>query len=162
MASWSESYPTLNDDPHNAAGLGQPDVTYDQAEAVLQDLARVFFENTNLLPTGSASRPQNIGSALPGMEAKYRALVEQIPAVVFMAYLDEAVGEAYVSPQIEAVLGFTQEEWLQDPVRWYAQIHPDDKLRWSVEAADLFLIGQTAALRLSRAVTRWPRDLVSL
>jgi PAS domain S-box-containing protein len=142
VASWSESYPTLNDDPHNAAGLGQPDVTYDQAEAVLQDLARVFFENTNLLPTGSASRPQNIGSALPGMEAKYRALVEQIPAVVFMAYLDEAVGEAYVSPQIEAVLGFTQEEWLQDPVRWYAQIHPDDKLRWSVEAADLFLSGK--------------------
>ena len=59
-----------------------------------------------------------------------------------MAYLDEAVGEAYVSPQIEAALGFTQEEWLQDPVRWYAQIHPDDKLRWSVEAAELFLSGK--------------------
>ena len=42
------------------------------------------------------------------MEAKYRALVEQIPAVVFMAYLDEAVGEAYVSPQIEEMLGFSQ------------------------------------------------------
>ena len=75
------------------------------------------------------------------MEAKYRALVEQIPAVVFMAYLDEGIGEAYVSPQIEAVLGFTQEEWLQDPVRWYSQVHPDDKQRWSVEAAELFLSG---------------------
>ncbi len=59
-----------------------------------------------------------------------------------MAYLDEAVGEAYVSPQIEEVLGFTQEEWLQDPVRWYAQVHPDDKQRWSVEAAELFLSGK--------------------
>ena len=27
---------------------------------------------------------------LPNVEARYRALVEQIPAVVFMAYLDEA------------------------------------------------------------------------
>ncbi len=76
------------------------------------------------------------------MEAKYRALVEQIPAVVFMAYLDEGVGEAYVSPQIEKVLGFTQEEWLQDPVRWYSQVHPDDKQRWSTEAAQLFLSGK--------------------
>ena len=46
-----------------------------------------------------------------------------------MAHLDEAMGEAYVSPQIESLLGFTQEEWLQDPVRWYAQVHPDDKMR---------------------------------
>ena len=37
--------------------------------------------------------------------------------------------------RIETMLGFTQEEWLNDPVRWYEQIHPDDKARWSVEAA---------------------------
>ena len=39
------------------------------------------------------------------LEAKYRALLEQIPAVVFMAYLDRGISEAYVSPQIEAALG---------------------------------------------------------
>jgi PAS domain S-box-containing protein len=76
------------------------------------------------------------------MEAKYRALVEQIPAVVFMAYLDKGIGEAYVSPQIEAALGFSQSEWLEDPVRWYQQIHPDDKMRWSFEAAEMFLSGK--------------------
>ncbi len=78
---------------------------------------------------------------LPNLEARYRALVEQIPAVVFMAYLDRGIGEAYVSPQIEAALGFSQEEWLEDPVRWYSHIHPDDKQRWSTEAADMFLTG---------------------
>jgi PAS domain-containing protein len=51
------------------------------------------------------------------VEARYRAIVEQIPAVVFMAYLDEGIGEAYVSPQIEATLGFSQREWLEDPIR---------------------------------------------
>jgi PAS domain S-box-containing protein len=79
---------------------------------------------------------------LLNMEAKYRALVEQIPAIVFMAYLDKGIGEAYVSPQIEAALGFSQSEWLEDPVRWYQQIHPDDKMRWSVEAAEMFLSGR--------------------
>jgi len=59
-----------------------------------------------------------------------------------MAYLNEGIGEAYVSPQIEATLGFSQEEWLEDPVRWYRQIHPDDKDRWSKEAAGMFLSGK--------------------
>ena len=58
-----------------------------------------------------------------------------------MAYLDRGIGEAYVSPQIEAALGFSQEEWLEDPVRWYSHIHPDDKQRWSTEAAEMFLTG---------------------
>jgi PAS domain S-box-containing protein len=59
-----------------------------------------------------------------------------------MAYLDEGIGEAYVSPQIEKLLGFSQKEWLEDPVSWYRQIHPDDKARWSLEAASMFLSGQ--------------------
>ena len=79
---------------------------------------------------------------LPNLEAKYRTLVEQLPAVVFMAYLDRGIGEAYVSPRIEEVMGFSQAEWLEDPVRWYHHIHPDDRERWSIEAAEMFLTGK--------------------
>jgi PAS domain S-box-containing protein len=74
--------------------------------------------------------------------AMYRVLVEQIPAVVFIAYLDGGISEAYVSPQIETALGFSQEEWLEDPIRWYRQIHPEDKDRWSVDAAQTFVTGK--------------------
>ena len=59
-----------------------------------------------------------------------------------MAYLDRGVSEAYVSPEIEAALGYSREEWLEDPVRWYEQIHPEDKQRWSLEAASMFLSGK--------------------
>ena len=117
-----------------------------EAEAILLELAAAFpfaesvseesltaFFKSETLPTGLA---------LSEVDARYRTLIEQIPAVVFMAFLDKGFGEAYVSPQIETMLGFTQEEWLNDPVRWYQQIHPDDKARWSVEAADLFITGQ--------------------
>jgi PAS domain-containing protein len=126
------------------------------AEATLRQLAEVFLENRAL-------ETRFVGSALllqpqppiperksPQMEARYRALVEQVPAVVFMAYLDRGIGEAYVSPQIEAALGFSQQEWLEDPVRWYSQIHPDDKQRWSVEAAEMFLSGKPLRVVIAR------------
>jgi len=114
---------------------------FEQAESVLQELAAVFFRATaeQSAPLRAASAPAS--EQLPNSEAKYRALVEQLPAVVFMAYLDRGIGEAYVSPRIEEMLGFSQAEWLEDPVRWYSQIHPDDQHRWSVEAAEMFLTG---------------------
>jgi len=96
--------------------LAHPDLYPAQAEEVLQELAGVFTQTAGIArrivyppeqPAPAASDPQ-----LPNLEARYRALVEQIPAVVFMAYLDRGIGEAYVSPQIEAALGFSQEEWL--------------------------------------------------
>jgi PAS domain S-box-containing protein len=105
-----------------------------EAEEILAGLAGVFFQAAPQTPGGARS-PE------PNLEARYRVLLDQIPAVVFMAYLDQGIGEAYVSPQIEAALGFSQKEWLEDPVRWYRQIHPDDKNRWSHEAADMFLSG---------------------
>jgi PAS domain S-box-containing protein len=103
------------------------------AEAVLKSLAGVFFQAD---PEVRSPR-----SSAETMEARYRVLLDQIPAVVFMAYLDQGIGEAYVSPQIEVALGFSQREWLEDPVRWYRQIHPFDKDRWSNEAAEMFLSG---------------------
>lgn len=69
-------------------------------------------------------------------EARYRALVEQIPAVTFMAALDDqSANEMYVSPQIESLLGFSQKEWLDDPILWFKQLHPDDQSLWNEEFA---------------------------
>ena len=78
----------------------------------------------------------------PNLEARYRALVEQIPAIVFMAYLDRGIGEAYVSPRLRKSWVSRSRSGLEDPVRWYQQIHPKDKDRWSVEAATVFLSGK--------------------
>ncbi len=116
----------------------------ESAAAILADLAHVFLSRQSTLPPASSPpHSQRAASAQDSanVDARYRALVEQMPAVVFMADLDEGVGEAYVSPQIEAALGFSQQEWLEDPIRWYQQIHPDDKQRWSVDAAEMFLTG---------------------
>jgi PAS domain S-box-containing protein len=119
--------------------------SYAEAENTLLELAAAFPLMNSLTEQGALSLIEGskaIGVTLADVDARYRTLVEQIPAVVFMAFLDKGIGEAYVSPQIEEMLGFSQEEWLNDPVRWYQQIHPEDKARWSIEAAGLFMSGE--------------------
>lgn len=127
--------------------LGGPQVSLSDAERALQELVSVSHQSSSssdISPDFEQSAKSSAVAELPllSMEAKYRALVEQIPAVVFMVCLDKGIGEAYVTPQIEAALGFSQAEWLEDPVGWYQQIHPDDKMRWSVEAAEMFFTGK--------------------
>src|SRR5574340_349950 len=59
-------------------------------------------------------------------EAKYRFLVEQIPAITYTTALDEPGKLLYISPQIRQ-LGFSSEEWLSDPEGLFKQIHPEDR-----------------------------------
>ena len=116
------------------------------AEAILSELASVFLNDAAFSPAAvdSASDGQKSvkpDEALPHHDNMYRVLVEQVPAVVFIAYLERGISEVYVSPQIESALGFSQAEWLEDPIRWYGQIHPEDKQRWSSDAAAMCLTG---------------------
>ena len=113
-----------------------------EAESVLLELASLFSGMSATAPTEAGEQVPDEDADTSSVEAKYRALLEQIPAVVFMAYLDRGISEAYVSPQIEESLGYSREEWLEDPIRWYQHIHPDDKQRWSLEAASMFLSGK--------------------
>ncbi|MCX6353616.1 MAG: PAS domain S-box protein [Candidatus Aureabacteria bacterium] len=68
-------------------------------------------------------------AALGESEAKYRALVEHIPAIVYVAALNRKSTTLYVSPQIEQFLGFSQDEYRADPDTWRKQIHPEDRSR---------------------------------
>ncbi|HYX90454.1 MAG TPA: histidine kinase dimerization/phosphoacceptor domain -containing protein [Myxococcaceae bacterium] len=68
-------------------------------------------------------------------ELRYQHLVEQIPAVVFTAALDGGLYDLYVSPQIEGLLGYSQAQWVADPVLWYERLHPDDRHKLDEEFA---------------------------
>lgn len=62
-------------------------------------------------------------------DARFRALVEHVPAVAYVWDSGNEVGSApasYISPQIETLLGYTAEQWLQDPEAWADRLHPDD------------------------------------
>ncbi len=93
------------------------------------------------LETVEAGR-QRAEAALRESEAKYRTLIEQLPAVTYIAALDEQSSTLYQSPQIEQIVGFTAEEWTSDPDRWAKQLHPDDRERVLAELAHSHATGE--------------------
>ena len=80
--------------------------------------------------------------ALRESEVKYRTLVERIPAIIYTAAMDEAKTRLYVSPQVERILGFTQEEYLANPELWRELLHPDDRQRILGEAEYFYTTGE--------------------
>ena len=117
------------------------------AEAFLAELSRGLFPDgeadASLLTwsdafaavSAASADPRSIEERLKSAEARFVTLVEQIPAVTFMAVLGEGDNEVYVSPHIEQMLGYSQEEWLSDPFLWYTRLHPDDRALWNDEFA---------------------------
>jgi diguanylate cyclase (GGDEF)-like protein/PAS domain S-box-containing protein len=68
-------------------------------------------------------------SRLPAIEARYQALVEHIPAVTYIDAADRASSSLYMSPQVEAILGYAPEDWTSDPDLWVKLLHPEDRER---------------------------------
>ncbi len=60
---------------------------------------------------------------------RYRALIEEIPALTYVAWADETGSRAYVSPQLLAMTGFTPAEWLSEPDMWVRRLHHLDRER---------------------------------
>jgi len=81
----------------------------------------------------SEQRERSTADALRVTEERYRALVEQLPAVFYEAEIGDAGAWRYVSPQMERLLGYSPEEWTTDPDLWFSRIHPEDRGRVSAE-----------------------------
>lgn len=63
-------------------------------------------------------------------EFRYRTLVEQLPLISYVDVEDDPSSKAlYVSPQVEAVFGYSPEEWLTVPDLFQQLIHEDDRER---------------------------------
>jgi PAS domain S-box-containing protein len=123
---------------------GQGPSSMEEAASVLKLLAAAGMDALPGRPEAAAPAPAGDPdqSRLLLMEARYRALVEQIPAVVFLASLEGGLSDIYVSPQIEALLGFTQKEWTSNPVLWFRQLHPDERVELSREFARACVTGR--------------------
>jgi PAS domain S-box-containing protein len=63
-------------------------------------------------------------------EARYRTLVEQLPLITYMDSPYSAGESAgFVSPQIEAILGYTRAEWFSSTAFFVDHLHPEDRDR---------------------------------
>ncbi|TMM14112.1 MAG: PAS domain-containing protein [Actinobacteria bacterium] len=63
----------------------------------------------------------------------FRELVENLPMVTYVDLPGSPSLTSYVSPQIEGMLGYPTQEWLDDPDLLFKVIHPDDLDRMCLE-----------------------------
>src|SRR5688572_21912544 len=72
-------------------------------------------------------RGRRAGGELRRAESGYRDLLGRLPAIVYTSEYGAAGRWLYVSPGIESILGYSVEEWLEDPGLWFTSMHADDR-----------------------------------
>ena len=98
------------------------DVNRQYLELLPAVIQRVLRERQTLM------EKKRVEKNLVQAEAKFRFLVEQIPAITYTAALDIPGKLLYVSPQINA-LGYSPEEWITQVGALLNHIHADDRAR---------------------------------
>jgi PAS domain S-box-containing protein len=97
-------------------------------------------------------------------EEGLQAIVDHVPAVIYILAADEAQTARYFSPRIEALTGYHPTEVLNRPAGWHwlETIHPDDRARVAEEDARTVAAGEP--LRIEYRYLRkdgsyvWVRD----
>jgi PAS domain S-box-containing protein len=113
----------------------EADKAFDEDDESLLDqfarLASIALDNAQLYADAQKQlrERQRVDLRLREAETKYRTLVERIPAITYTAEFGETAPWLYVSPQIEAILGFTPQEWMVRPNLWSRRLHPEDRDR---------------------------------
>jgi PAS domain S-box-containing protein len=69
-------------------------------------------------------------------EAKYRTLVEQIPAITYIASIEAPGKLLYISPQIR-LLGYPHQAWLEEPQGLFKRVHAEDRAAVSEQFAKI-------------------------
>ena len=72
---------------------------------------------------------KRVEESLREAEARYRALVEQIPAIVYTESAEHIGQTHYISPQIKSILGYDPDEWAVNNELRIKCVHPDDRER---------------------------------
>lgn len=62
-------------------------------------------------------------------EALFRTLLENIQAITYINGLEIEAPTLYISPQVQKMLGYSKDEFIEDPLLWQKIIHPADRDR---------------------------------
>jgi PAS domain S-box-containing protein/putative nucleotidyltransferase with HDIG domain len=80
--------------------------------------------------------------ALHEAETRNRTLIEQLPMIVYVNSPDDISRTTYISPQVEAVLGYTPQEWIADSKFLQKILHPEDRQQVLESLARIYQIGE--------------------
>ncbi len=63
------------------------------------------------------------------MGERFRALVEQVPAIIYTDSAQNIGQTLYISPQLKTITGYEPEEWISNDDLWRSIILPEDRER---------------------------------
>jgi len=63
------------------------------------------------------------------MGVRYRALVEQVPAIIYTDSAEQIFHTLYINPQLKTITGYDPQEWIADESLWARIIYPEDRER---------------------------------
>ncbi|HWL91405.1 MAG TPA: PAS domain S-box protein, partial [Actinomycetota bacterium] len=97
----------------------------DKARPVRDDDEQILYWQGFLV---DVSEQMEAEGRLRQAEARYRAMVELIPAVTYTDFVgnDGITWMGFVSPQMEDILGHSPQRFLDDAGFWFELMHPDD------------------------------------
>ena len=124
-------------------GVGSSSIEFriqraDGAERIVQARTNTVADGRRIVGTlQDVTEHRRAQQALEASEHRYRALVEQVPAIVYTAGLGPEGIWDFVSPQVERMLGYSMLDWTKNAALWMATIHPDDRERVLAEEEHL-------------------------
>jgi diguanylate cyclase (GGDEF)-like protein/PAS domain S-box-containing protein len=99
---------------------------------------------------------------LRAIEARYGPLPEGMPSVAYIFEPGINGRCLYISPSVEAVLGYPRRQWLEDHGLWDRILHPEDEARVVAAEAECARSGETLVqeyrLRSTDGRDVWIRD----
>ena len=88
----------------------------------------------------------NAETRLAEIEDRFQGIVEQLPAITYILDAENDFKPAYISPQVEEIVGYSVEDWFEDPELFRNLIHEDDR-SWVAETSkQCFEAGQDVDL----------------
>lgn len=110
----------------------------DIAVQAMRDGAQDYLMKQNLTRLGPAverelresshrREKRQFEQSLRESEARYRLLVEHIPAIVFIVSLQEGYRVTFLNKQINNILGYQPDSIISMGTRWLEIIHPEDR-----------------------------------
>lgn len=136
----------MNDKPPAAAAL----------EKALHLDDPIRLEQQRVEAVADAVAAQRMLTHVLDRETDFRHLVEQLPALIYLASIDGADRSLYISPYVKT-LGHTVSDWCADPQAWTQALHPDDRERTLKALATAYETGDehTAEYRMRDANGQW-------
>ena len=145
FAPWREAalqrgYAAVISFPLRSAGkaFGALAIYSEQANAFEKSEIELLSEMANNLAFGitalrSQDESRRATAALQEAERKYRQLVEQVPAISYVAETGAFGPFLYMSPQVKTILGYDPENCIADSRFWWEHLNPEDQPRALLE-----------------------------